>query len=822
MKKISLAFCAYILAVGVGQAQEAVHLHWRFSNQDTTGKQFDLTVKNNGGKAIDFGEYDLWFNSNYHLKDQVHGKYKITDQNGNLYRVSFQEPVQLAGKDSLVITYVTDHPITHTSFAPNGFYLQSKQDANKVIALKNPSITVPQVSDAKNKEMLGKLFDKNALFNGSSDTQFILPTPQSITRNNGQFVVKNGFNYFIDPSLTKDLSNSFASLNKEFSSWKAKPVKDKKQAQLSIQKVSGLADDAYKLSVNEKGIRIEASHAQGAFYGLQSLISLIPGNLNAMQTASIAIPFVEVNDAPRYGYRGLMLDISRNFKDLSTLKRYVDVMARYKLNKLHLHFIDDEGWRLEIPSLPELTAIGANRTPQYTDGNSIQPSYGSGAGLTGKQYLTKTEFQELLRYAADRFVTVVPEVETPGHARAAVKAMETRYHRLIKEGNKKEAERFLMNDFADSSKYYSAQYWQDNVMNPAMPGTYHFIAHVLDEIKAMYQEAGLELKVISIGGDELPNGSWEGSPLVQALMKEKGMTSVHEVWPYYIARVHEILAEKQLTMAGWEEVGMVNRGKGMEVNEKFADKGFMLDVWNNTIGGGQEDLAYKLANAGHNTVFISASNFYFDMVWDNHFEEPGLTWASKTDLYHAYSLLPETYFANILYTDRGKPLGESYFKDKTRLSAEGVKHLVGLKGALWQETVLDEEAMDYMIFPRFFALAERAWAPQREWESEEKFDKKAFDKTYTAFINKVGNHELPKLKHFAGGFHYRLPAVGLKEENGKLHANAEYPGFPIQYKLNGSAKGFPKEGLNLKAGERVEVYTIDSDGRTGRVSNYAK
>ncbi len=821
MKKIGLSLSAYLVALSIGYAQQPYSLSWRVSPNDTTGKQFDIVLKNNQNETLDLSTYDLWFNSNYHLKEQEQAKYKISDENGNLYRVNFTEAIRLKNRDSLLLTYKTDFPITHTSISPNGFYLQSRKDPSKVIALPNPEIAAPKLSTEKHVKMLADLFDKNALFQGTN-TQLILPTPQSITASAGQYELKKGFSYYIDATIAQELSTVLNEVAQDFSAWSLKNVDQPKNAQLAIEKVDGLADDAYQLSVDAKGVRLHASHAKGAFYGLQSLLSLFPANFQAGQ--SISLPFVMVQDAPRYAYRGLMLDISRNFKDLQTLKKYVDVMARYKLNKLHLHLIDDEGWRLEIPSLPELTQIGANRTPQYADGSGIQPSYGSGASVKEKQYLSKEEFKELLRYANERFVTVIPEVETPGHARAAVKAMEARYHRLLKAGQKEEAERFLMNDFQDTSTYYSAQYWQDNVMNPAMPGTYRFIAHIMDEIKAIYAEAGIPLKVISIGGDELPTGSWEGSPLVQALMKEQGYSSVHEVWTYYIDRVHKILKEKELTMAGWEEVGMVNRGKGMEVNEAFADRGFLLDVWNNTIGGGQEDLAYKLANAGHNTVFVSASNFYFDMAWDNRFEEPGLTWASKTDLYHAYSLLPESYFANIEYTDRGKPLGKKHFEDKTRLTAAGAKHLKGLKGALWAETVLDNDAMDYMIFPRFFALAERAWAPASEWESEANFDKKAFDKTYAGFIDKIGKQELPKLRSFAGGFHYRLPAVGLKAKDGKVWANAEYPGFPIQYTIgsDANAKPFPEGGLSLKAGEKIQVFTIDVDGRKGRVSHYTK
>src|SRR5690606_31124594 len=426
---------------------------------------------------------------------------------------------------------------------------------------------------------------------------------------------------------------------------------------------------------------------------------------------------------------------------------------------------------------------------------------------------------EILRYAKQRHITVVPEIETPGHARASIKAMEARYHRYMENGDKAEAERYLLHDFDDKSVYSSAQYWNDNVMNVALPSVYTFISVVLDEFKSMYADAGLELKKVSLGGDEVPEGAWEKSPKIKTLMDSLGMTSVYDVWSYYIKKVNTLCQEKDLQLVGWEEMGMMNKGQGMEVNPKLASSNIQLDVWNNLIGGGQEDLTYRLANAGYPTVYISANNNYFDMAWDKVFEEPGLRWASYADLYQSYTFLPEHFFSSIAYSVNGAKYEKGYFNDKIRLNEKGRSNLVGVKGGTWAETIVSEERLDYMVFPRLFSLAERAWSSPKTYEDENKFDIKTFNRDYSAFLNKVSKEELPKIQSFV---QFRLPAVGVKEEQGKLYANTEYPGFAIFYTADGNTPTLESlkynEPIVFEAGKTYKFTVIDETGRHGTIS----
>ncbi|GAA4145876.1 hypothetical protein GCM10022216_30280 [Sphingobacterium kyonggiense] len=817
-----------MLALGLGTS--AVHaqklqVKWDFASgyNHNDNRLLKLTLVNTDQKAIHLDAYNLWFNSMYPIENTGGNKATFNDQSGNLYRVDFNAGTTLQVKDSLVLHYKSLYPITHTSLTPNGFYLKSKGQTSEIINLDPVEVTALHVTAQEENAQLSALFAKNSLLYKGTP-QPILPMPASFKMNNGSFKVGKIWGVYEDPQLNLSQQSGY---DLAFRTLDVAGVKGPKNgSDVRVLQNADLASEAYELRIDKSGIEIQTSTAAGAFYAIQSLISLATAE-QLQGKSELSFPYVEIKDAPRFAYRGFMMDISRNFKELSVLKKYVDLLASYKLNKFHLHFIDDEGWRLEIPSLPELTEIGSNRSGSFQDGNTIPPAYGSGGHAVGKNYLSKKEFQELLEYAADRFVTIIPEIESPGHGRAAIKAMETRYNRLMKAGKQKEAEEFLLYEAADKSVYNSAQNWRDNVMNPALPSVYRFMDVVLDDIKKMYEEVGLELKLVSLGGDEVPAGSWEKSPAVQELMKKEGMSTVYEVWPYYVKKLHEICASKGMDMAGWEEFGMVNKGQGMVVNEELAHLNLHLDVWNNVIGGGQEDLAYKLANAGYKTVFTSSANYYLDMVWDKDFREPGLKWASITDLYQSYALLPDAFFANMKHMDAGKKLEDAYLAKKVRLTEKGRSNLIGLKAALWAETVLTADRLDYMILPRLFALAERAWAPKEAWEGEQTFDQAKFEKAYRNFAHKVGSQELPKLDKLHGGFKYRLPSVGVMAEKGSIHANVEYPGFKIVYTLDGSnptssSQEFPSGGIQAKNGMVVKLATVDANGRIGRISTYTR
>ncbi|MFZ4862233.1 beta-N-acetylhexosaminidase [Sphingobacterium sp. Mn56C] len=796
---------------------KAVQLKWRpatgYDGNKNLGLQLVLINKSTQDIVLD--DQELWFNSMFQVIEAQTDKYSISNLRGNLFRVDFKKQ-KIRAKDSLVVDYTSQFAISNISTAPTGFYFQSKSNPKNYQHLRDVTYQPVYASKEEQRQFAASLYDNNAERNMAGEPNLVFPTPRALQLGDGVFALPLVWKV----SIPAAFEGAFAAVGSDpvLNSLKIEEAKDQ-PATFRVEQVTGMANEGYSLSITDRGVHIKASSLAGVFYAVQTFKSLL------LTTKGKHLPFVDIVDEPRFAYRGFMMDVSRNFRSKETILKYLDLMAAYKLNVFHFHFSDDEGWRIEIPSLPELTEVGAQRSPLFKSGSAIQPAYGSGALHVGPQYLTRADFIDILRYAKDRFITVVPEIETPGHGRAAIKAMEYRYHRLLKAGNKSEAERYLLSDLSDASVYNSAQNFGDNVMNPALPSTYAFIDQVITEFQGMYQDAGLTLERISLGGDEVPNGVWEKSPQAQQLMAEKGFTSALEIWPYYIDKVNAICRAKGIAMAGWEEVGMVNKGKGMVVNTELPNRANMqVDVWNNVIGGGQEDLAYRLANAGYKTVLISASNMYFDMMWNTNFDEPGLKWATYADLYHAYSLLPEDYFANITTYYRGKTLGKAHFDKHKRLDPVGKDNFIGIKGGIWSETIHAEADMDYMVLPRFFTLAERAWSPKRGYESEADFTVEAFNTDYARFINRLGHIDLP---HLARNFNFRLPAVGVKEIDGQLYANIEYPGFHIYYSLEGNPTAASQryqsgKPIPVVEGRRISFAVIDSKGRVGPITYFTK
>jgi hexosaminidase len=255
-----------------------------------------------------------------------------------------------------------------------------------------------------------------------------------------------------------------------------------------------------------------------------------------------------------------MLDVGRNFQPKSEIFKVLDVMALYKLNVFHMHLTEDEGWRLEIPSLPELTEVGAKRGHTLDAKHFLPPSHGSGGEVenkTGTGYYTRADFIEILKYADKLHIMVVPEIESPGHARAAIKSMNARYDRLMAEGKKAEAERYLLYDPNDKSQYSSNQYWTDNIIDVSLPSTYNFIETVINDIVSMYKDAGAPLKTINFGGDEVPAHVWEQSPAYLALKaSHPEIQSTADLWYYFYGRVNQLVKARGLYLSGWEEMAL--------------------------------------------------------------------------------------------------------------------------------------------------------------------------------------------------------------------------------------------------------------------------
>ncbi len=585
---------------------------------------------------------------------------------------------------------------------------------------------------------------------------------------------------------------------------------------LSVGKVDGQeSPEAYRLALSAAGgIDIVGNSAAGVAYGLQSLRELMP----LPGSATLDLPELTIVDAPRFRYRGFMLDVARNFHGKETVFKWLDLMARFKLNKFHFHLTDDEGWRIEIAGLPELTTVGAVRGHSATPGLRLQPAFGSGPDPRdsgGSGHYTRADYIAILRYAQARHIEVIPEIEMPGHARAAVQAMEARYQRLKALGNG-DAARYLLNDPDDRSEYLSAQYFKDNVINPGFESSYAFIEHVVREMAALHREAGTPLKTIHMGGDELANGAWEKSPLSAAMMRRHGLASSADLWDYFYERVDAIVRRHGALTSGWEELAarktQLDGVRKLIPNPHFTRSSFTAYVWNNTVGA--EDLAYRLANAGYDIVLTPVTRMYFDMAHNANPEEHGVNWGAYVDLDTVYDFVP---------FDIMKDAPEAARLGKDRLTDYGKRRVRGIQANLFAETVRDPARIDYLVMPRMAALAERAWAADPAWATTPDPAKAGVlhRSAWTGFVNALGQRVLPRLDLDGSNLAYRIAPPGLVFENGRVLANHVLPGMQLRYTSDGSeplATSRPVDGPILERGT-IRVAAFDRKGRRGAVAS---
>ncbi|MDX1476575.1 MAG: family 20 glycosylhydrolase [Saprospiraceae bacterium] len=584
----------------------------------------------------------------------------------------------------------------------------------------------------------------------------------------------------------------------------------------------------YAVEVNTDGVRIAGDAPADVFYGIQSLLGLIPLRHLTSPSASLTLPHCNITDAPRFAYRGLHVDIARNFHSLDRLKRIVDQMAYFKLNRLHLTLTNDEGWRLEIPGLPELTEVGAYRGHTLDETTHLYPAYGSGPDPfapdnNGSGFYSREEYIDLIRYAAERWVQIIPEIDVPGHARAAIKAMQAREQRLMQEGKPEEALRYRLHDPQDTSVYRSAQNYSDNVICVCQESTYAFIEHVVNEVVKMHDEAGLPLLAIHSGGDEVPVGVWQGSPVCAAWISNKRLAGPNALGAYFQQRFIEILQQHGLTAAGWEEIVLAMDNKGhntTEINDRFIGQPVLPYVWNAVWGWGREDMAYRLANAGYEIVICNSAALYFDLAYDRDPLERGLSWSGYVDTRTVFDFLPLDMFAVATVDMYDNPLDPDHIAGMERITPEGAGRVQGIQGQLWGETIVDSELLDYYLFPKMLALAERAWAAAPDWRSlptrEERLA--ALERDWAQFAQIAGRQVLPRLDVLFGGVAYRIPLPGAIVRNDTLHANVRFPGLQIRYTSDGAR---PFEEWSIYA-EPVAIGTdslvLRAFNTTGRAS----
>nr|WP_306806003.1 family 20 glycosylhydrolase [Caballeronia sp. BR00000012568055] len=523
----------------------------------------------------------------------------------------------------------------------------------------------------------------------------------------------------------------------------------------------------YRLTITANGASIDAFDNAGLYYGVQTLLSLTPSNGGD-------VPVMSIEDAPRYAHRGMHVDVARNFHQPATLRRLIDQMSAYKLNRLHLHLSDDEGWRIEIPGLPELTSIGGQRCHDLTETRCLVPQLGSGPdNRSGGGYLSRADYVALVRYASDRFVDIVPEIDMPGHARAAVVSMEARYRRLAAQGDVVGANAYRLLDPADTSNVTTVQFYdRRSFINPCSDSARRFVTKVISEVASMHREAGAPLSIWHFGGDEAKNillgGGFQNldgtdptkgkinlaaqdkpfarSPMCSALIASGKAASVDELPSMFARQVSQIVKANGIgTMAAWQDGIKHASGPG-----DFATSNMMVTMWD-TIFWGASDTVQSLSSQGYKTVLALPDYLYFDFPYSYDQHERGYYWGSHaTDNFKVFSLAPDNLPQNAeIMGDRdGKPF---------EVTGTGpAPKLEGIQGQAWAEVMRNDQQFEYMVYPRLLALSERAWH-RASWErpyvagerykmgDTDKVDKAALAQDWAAFASVVQNREMPKL-----------------------------------------------------------------------------
>ena len=672
-------------------------------------------------------------------------------------------------------------------------------------------LDIPTANDRFNYNVSNKLLDKSQL-------DLIVPTPNKIDLFEGQMDLKTKYSINIDESL--NLNFDFA---KSLMSGVAKIISNNEEADIKISFIENLTKESYELNIDNNSISIFASDRAGALYGLQSLKQIFL--VSKLEKTSIRN--LKITDSPKFSYRGMLLDISRNFYGPKKIKQILDYLSFFKINHLDFRLTDDEGWRLEIPGLEELTEVGSKRGYTKDESDNLIPIYGSGPDSNsspGSGYLSKSEFKDILKYANERNITIIPQISYPSHIRSAIISMNARYQKYMKLGDKVEAEKYLLIDPNDESEYYSAQGFDDNIVCICRESAFNFYEKVIDEVYLMYKEAGVEMKKFGVGADEIPYGAWRKSPLCDKFMEEKSITGDYDaLYQYQQRRIYDKLSSYGLTMTGWDDILLRLTEKNQsetQIKDFFKDDDILLFVWNNSWGGGRQDMIYKYANLGYKTIMSNSSAFYFDMVDDKDFDNIGLSWSGYADYKDIWTVDVFDIF-NDSYGVKKNSISTDYINKSEKINPKNRDNIIGIQSQIWGETIVDEDVLDYMFMPNIIVFSQKAWSQDNLWMSIS--DKEIKDQTleieWNKFTNNLGQRVLPIVNEIFGGLSYDLPKPGGIIVNDSLYANTVFPGLDIKYTLDGSVPDSNSENytapVKIKTDEVVHLRLFDKKGRGG-------
>ncbi|HEV2640735.1 MAG TPA: beta-N-acetylhexosaminidase [Actinocrinis sp.] len=477
----------------------------------------------------------------------------------------------------------------------------------------------------------------------------LVPRPQSATRAEGWFELDRETTLHAAP----ELEHAAAWLRSALSPATGFPLRDGPAGPdnaISFRLAAhDLGAEGYRLSVRPGEVTVEAGGPAGAFYAAQTLRGLLPPaayRRSAIGGQTWRLPCGTVADTPRFGWRGVMLDVARHFLPKQDVLRFIDLAAMHKLNMLHLHLTDDQGWRIEIRRYPKLTEVGGWRRESPLGDRRR----GLADGRPHGGYYTQDDLREIVAYAADRYITVLPEIDVPGHTRAAIAA----YPEL---GN------VDLPDCPADPEVATTWGIHDQVLN-AEQATVDFLCHVFDEVMDLFPG-----RWIGVGGDECPTAEWAASPRARARMSELGLTGPDEIRGWYTARLAEHLARNGRTLFGWDEICEVDLPPGAVVAS-----------WRGVDG------AVTAAGQGHEVVLCPEEQVYLDYRQADGADEP-IPVGTVSSLAHVHAFDPVP----------------------AALGPEGARHVLGAQSNIWTEHMDSARVIDYMAFPRLCAFAETVW-----------------------------------------------------------------------------------------------------------------
>jgi hexosaminidase len=666
------------------------------------------------------------------------------------------------------------------------------------------------------------LYQRNAngvdssVVDDSAVARAIIPTPKSVQYDENNAVID------ISKGLKVDFSNVTSS--------EVKVALERLTTLGLTQSTNGLPltlqinhnDDkpmgSYTLDVTSKNIRIIGVDANGVFNGLQSLASLYTLGSNNL-------PIVSVTDEPHYVFRGMLVDVARNFHSKAFILDLLDQMAAYKLNKLHLHLGDDEAWRLEIPTLPELTELSSKRCFDTQEQTCLISQLGAGidpnSSVNG--YYSVSDYSEILQAASARHIQVIPSLDMPGHSRAAMKAMTARYNKYQALEDEIKAKQFLLDDFDDKTQYSSVQFYNDNTINVCLESSYDFVIEVMTQVKKIHQDAGQPLTRYHIGADETA-GAWIESPACKEFVanNDKGVTKMSELGAYFIERVAGILSDLDIETAGWSDGMEHTRTENMPAIVQ-------ANAWDALFWEGHNKV-HQLTNRNWQIVISTPDVLYFDFPYEASPKEHGYYWASRhTNTEKVFQFMPDNLpvHAEFWLDRQDKP----YVSDDTKTPLAKGQKFLGIQAQLWSENTRNDEMAEHKVFPRLLALAERAWylpnwavpydykgvkySQETEFFTDELKTKR--DQSWHIFANVLGKKEFSKLE--LSGLDYRLPTVGAVIEKGILKANIAFPGLAIEYR-EGQDTLWKEYRLPVEVEGPVQVRSRSINRlRTGRITN---